>query len=209
MKIYISGLYCGTNPQPGVGIARSVRMAYPDATLVGVEYSNRCSGIHWQDFDEIWLQRPWDELNLAAHAREVEKILDAGGLWISGIDLEIMWFADVFPKGHPNLLAPPKPALQNVAKPAITAHKGLPVKIPVFVSTELTDWDLHTFCRQHDWKVWLKGPYYDAFRTRNWGNLRKRATNCQERGQPINFFCNRTLPAMKNQLHSARIKANF
>ena len=37
MKIYISGLYCGTNPQPGVGIARSIRAAYPDATIVGVE----------------------------------------------------------------------------------------------------------------------------------------------------------------------------
>jgi hypothetical protein len=33
MKIYISGLYSGTNPQPGVGIARSLRMAYPEATL--------------------------------------------------------------------------------------------------------------------------------------------------------------------------------
>lgn len=98
MKIYISGLYCGTNPQPGVGIARSLRMAYPDATLIGVEYSNRCSGIHWQDLDEIWLQRPWEELNLEAHAAEVRKILDEGGLWISGIDLEIMWFTDVFPR---------------------------------------------------------------------------------------------------------------
>ncbi len=37
MKIYISGLYSGTNPQPGIGIARSLRAAYPGATLVGVE----------------------------------------------------------------------------------------------------------------------------------------------------------------------------
>ena len=67
MRIYISGLYSGTNPQPGVGIARSLRAAYPQAELIGVEYSNRCSGIHWQDFNEIWLQRPWDELNLTTH----------------------------------------------------------------------------------------------------------------------------------------------
>jgi diaminopimelate decarboxylase len=38
MKIYISGLYSGTNPQPGVGIARSIRTAYPKAKLIGVEY---------------------------------------------------------------------------------------------------------------------------------------------------------------------------
>jgi diaminopimelate decarboxylase len=27
---------------------------------------------------------------------------------------------------------------------------------------------LHSFCRQHDWKVWLKGPYYEAIRTHSW-----------------------------------------
>ena len=73
MKIYISGLYSGTNPQPGVGIARSLRQAYPEAELIGVEYSNRCSGIHWRDFDEIWLQRPWQELNLDTHAAEITR----------------------------------------------------------------------------------------------------------------------------------------
>ena len=87
LTIYVSGLYSGTNPQPGVGIARSLRQGYPKAKIVGVEYSNRCSGIHWPDFDEIWLQRPWTELNLALHAKEITKRLDDGALWISSIDL--------------------------------------------------------------------------------------------------------------------------
>jgi diaminopimelate decarboxylase len=173
MKIYISGLYSGTNPQPGIGIARSLRQAYPDATLVGVEYSNRCSGIHWQDFDEIWLQRPWQELNLDTHAAEIKKVLDAGGLWISSIDLEIMWFANLFPEGHPNLLTPPLLAMNQVSKPAIPAHEGLPVKIPTFVTTELSDWDLHAFCREHDWKVWLKGPYYEAVKVADWSAFQR------------------------------------
>ena len=106
LTIYISGLYSGTNPQPGVGIARSLRQAYPNAKLIGVEYSNRCSGIHWPDFDEIWLQRPWTELDLSVHGREIRNRLDDGALWISSIDLEIMWLADIFPDGHPNLLTP-------------------------------------------------------------------------------------------------------
>src|SRR5215212_8681705 len=126
MKIYISGLYSGTNPQPGIGIARSLRQAYPDATLVGVEYSNRCSGIHWTDLDELWLQRPWEELNLDAYASDIRGVLDAGALWISGVDLEIMWLASVFPDGHENLLTPPAGALQKIGKPAVEAHKGLP-----------------------------------------------------------------------------------
>jgi len=171
LTIYISGLYSGTNPQPGVGISRSLRQAYPDAKLIGVEYSNRCSGVHWPDFDQIWLQRPWTELNLRAHADEIKRRLDDGGLWISSIDLEIMWLAEIFPYGHPNLLTPSMNALRRVRKPAIPGHEGLPVKIPRFVTTELSDWELHAFCRENDWKVWLKGPYYEAVRTPSWADL--------------------------------------
>lgn len=168
MKICISGLYSGTNPQPGVGIARSLRAAYPAATLVGVEYSNRCSGIHWSEFDDIWLQPPWEHIDFDSYAKQVKKILDDGSLWISGVDLEIMWLASVFPNGHPNLLTPPTAALRRISKPAVEAHQGLPVRIPTYVSTEQTDWDLHAFCREHGWKVWLKGPFYEAVRTSTW-----------------------------------------
>jgi diaminopimelate decarboxylase len=168
MRIYISGLYSGTNPQPGIGITRSLRQAYPDATLVGVEYSNRSSGIHWTDLDELWLQRPWEELNLDAYADEVRKVLESGALWISGFDLEIMWLTSLFPEGHKNMLTPPAGAIKKISKPAVEAHKGLPVRIPPFISTENSDWDLHSFCREHNWKVWLKGPYYEAVRTPSW-----------------------------------------
>jgi diaminopimelate decarboxylase len=169
MKIYVSGLYSGTNPQPGVGIARSLRAAYPEATLVGVEYSNRCSGIHWTDFDELWLQRPWEELNLEAYGEAVREVLDSGALWVSAIDLETMWLADRFPEGHPNLLVPGPTALRAVAKPAVPAHEGLPIRIPPYVWTgEHSDWDLHSFCRRYDWRVWLKGPYYEAVRAGSW-----------------------------------------
>lgn len=171
LTIYISGLYSGTNPQPGVGIARSLRAGYPGAKLIGVEYSNRCSGIHWPDFDEIWLQRPWTELDLSLHALEIKSRLDDGALWISSIDLEIMWLADVFRDGHPNLLTPGMAALRQVAKPGIHAHDGLPVRIPEYVTTDIPDWELHSFCRKYDWKVWLKGPYYEAVRTPSWCDL--------------------------------------
>lgn len=168
MKIYVSGLYAGGNPQPGVGIVRSVRQGHPDATIVGVEYSNRVSGIHYDELDEVWLQRPWDELDLDGHADRVRAVLDAGGMWISGSDLEAMWLASVFPEGHRNLLAPPMAGIRRITKPVVEAASGLPVRIPTYLSTEHSDWDLHAFCREHDWRVWLKGPYYDASRTPTW-----------------------------------------
>jgi diaminopimelate decarboxylase len=168
MRIYTSGLYCGGNPQPGVGIVRSLRSSYPTATLVGVEYSNRVSGIHWSDIDDLWMQRPWDEIDLDSYGRRVREVLDGGALWISGSDLEAMWLASLFPSGHRNLLAPPIGALRRITKPAVEAAKDLPVRIPTFISTDRSDWDLHAFCRAHDWRVWLKGPYYDAARTPTW-----------------------------------------
>jgi diaminopimelate decarboxylase len=168
MRIYVSGLYAGGNPQPGVGIARSVRQGYPEATIVGVEYSNRVSGIHFEEFDDLWIQRPWDELDLDAHGEKVRSALNAGGMWISGSDLEAMWLSSVFPDGHPNLLAPPMSGIKRIIKPMVEAAAGLPIKIPPFLSTEHSDWDLHAFCREHDWRVWLKGPYYDASRTPTW-----------------------------------------
>jgi diaminopimelate decarboxylase len=168
VKVYVSGLYAGGNPQPGVGIVRSLRAGYPDATLIGVEYSNRVSGIHFDQLDELWIQRPWAELDLEAYGDKVRAALDAGGFWISGSDLEAMWLASIFPLGHPNLLAPPMAGIKRITKPVVEAASGLPVKIPTFLSTEHSDWDLHAFCRQHDWRVWLKGPYYDASRTPTW-----------------------------------------
>lgn len=171
MKIYVSGLYAGGNPQPGVGIVRSLRQGFPEATLVGVEYSNRVSGIHYDVLDELWIQRPWGELDLDMYGEQVRDVLDAGHLWISGSDLETMWLGTVFPNGHPKLLAPPMSAIRRITKPAVAAAADLPVSIPTFISTERSDWELHAFCRAHDWRVWLKGPYYDASRTPTWDSF--------------------------------------
>jgi diaminopimelate decarboxylase len=114
------------------------------------------------------VQRPWDEIDLSGYAKRVRGALDEGGYWISGSDLEAMWLASVFPEGHPRLLAPPLSALRRITKPAVEAAQKLPVSIPTFIATDRSDWDLHAFCRAHGWRVWLKGPYYDAARTPSW-----------------------------------------
>jgi diaminopimelate decarboxylase len=120
---------------------------------------------------DLWIQRPWDELDLETYGERVKEALDAGGLWISGSDLEAMWLADLFPRRTQNLLAPPMAALKRITKPAVEGASGLPVEIPTFISTDHSDWDLHAFCRAHNWRVWLKGPYYDAARTPTWDSF--------------------------------------
>jgi diaminopimelate decarboxylase len=173
LVIYISGLYSGPNPSPGVGIARSLRQAYPHAILIGVDYSPRSSGIHWHDFDEIWLQRPWDELDLEEYAFQIQNLLDSGAFWISGLDLETIWLANTLSK-HPNLLIPPKEALQQTAKPEIQAHRDLPVQLPPYLRVSAhPDDEIHEFCRKYGWKVWIKGPYYEAYRVQTWMEFKR------------------------------------
>ncbi len=168
MNIYISGLYSGPNPSAGVGIARSLRQAYPEANLIGVDYSNRSSGIHSPDFNDVWIQQPWDKLDLNAHATSIRGCLEQEStFWISCLDLEILWMAQALGP-HSRLLIPPREALDQIAKPDVPAHCGLPVKIAPFISTTEADWTLHAFGRRHGWRVWLKGPYYDAARINSW-----------------------------------------
>lgn len=167
MKIYISGVHSGPNPSPGLGLARSLRVAYPDVRLVAVDYSNRSSGLHSPEFDVVWIQRSWRELDLSLYAGRIREILDSGALWLSGLDIEIVWLAQTLGR-HPHLLIPPSNALTMVAKPEIPAHEVLPMRIPPFMPTSHPDWNLHAFCREHGWPLWLKGPYYEARRIFSW-----------------------------------------
>ena len=91
-------------------------------------------------------------------------------LWISGLDLEVLWLAEVFPN-QPNIIVPPLAALQRTLKPGIEAHEGLPFLIPPFLSVAASDWELHAFCRKFGWQVWLKGPYYEARRVTSWAQF--------------------------------------
>lgn len=170
MEAYISGAHSGPNPSPGLGTARSLRRAFPSIQLIAVDYSNRSSGIHYSDFDAQWIHRPWDELDLNAYVEQVQRILDSGAFWFSGLDLEALWLARTL-GGHPNLFVPPPSALTQVAKPEIAAHSTLPMRIPPFINCTEPDWNLHAFCREYGWKVWLKGPYYEARRVRSWSSF--------------------------------------
>jgi diaminopimelate decarboxylase len=169
--IYISGVHSGPNPSPGIGTARSLRAAYPDARLCAVDYSTRSSGIHFDGFDDVWLQRPWKELHLDSFRGQIERRLDDGGLWISGLDLETYWLAEVLPS-HPLVLVPPRASLLTTSKPAFIGASALSVAIPHHVGARTSSWDLHSFCRLHGWNVWVKGPHYEAWRVSDWPALR-------------------------------------
>ena len=167
MQIYVSGLHSGPNPSPGVGVARCIRQAYPDLRIIGVDYSTASSGIHFDGFDGIWIQRAWNELDLELYANQIREALDSPALWISGLDLEARWLADTLPN-ETGILVPPASAFEQVTKPVIAGAKHLPLAIPASIHTSGPTWELHTFCRRHGWPVWCKGPHYEATLANDW-----------------------------------------
>src|SRR4051794_32321595 len=54
LRILVYGVDSTPDPYPGVGIARSLRLAFPDCELVAVDHSPNSSGLRWPDFDD-WL----------------------------------------------------------------------------------------------------------------------------------------------------------
>lgn len=160
MRVYISGCHAGPSPSPGLGVARSLREAFPDACLVAKDYSPESSGLHDPVFDEIWVCLPWDDLDLDSHQAQIATRLSEGAVYLSGLDLETIWLGRAGLRGA---LVPPSAAAECITKPAFTAFANLPgVVVPAWCSLDAEPAALHRFARHHDWRVWVKGPSYDA-----------------------------------------------
>ena len=176
-RVYISGCHAGPNPSPGLGIGLSLRQGFPDLELTGKDHSVNASGLHHSVFDSLWICRPWNELNLEEHWKQIRKRLDSGSWMISGLDLEVRWLAA---HSHPRLLGPPREACSEASKPAIRGASGLSVSLPPWISAHENRQKLHAFCRRHNWRLWVKGSAYDSIRVENWSELQKAITRLRD-----------------------------
>jgi diaminopimelate decarboxylase len=168
--IFISGLYSGPSPSAGLGVARSLRTAFPSARLVGVDYWAGSSGLQHEVFDATWLKPPWDLMEPELYAQEIQAELERGAFWISTLDLEVEWLARSF-EPHMRLLSPSLQALTPTQKPRPTVASLLPFATAPSLDLTASDEAIYAFCRAHSWPVWLKGPYHDAIAVKNWHEL--------------------------------------
>ena len=79
--VYVSGLHSGPSPSAGVGTARAIRAAFPDARVVGVDYWHGSSGLHHEVFDALWLLPSWEHLDRDTHTKEIRARLDDGAFF--------------------------------------------------------------------------------------------------------------------------------
>src|SRR5437899_9293304 len=92
LTVIVSGCHSGPNPSPGLGIAQSLRLAYPSARLVARDFSPGATGLHSPVFDETWLCPPWEGADLDEMRDQLQMRLDVAW-FVSGLDLEIRWLA--------------------------------------------------------------------------------------------------------------------
>ena len=170
MAVLVSGLHSGPNPSPGVGTARSLRAAFPDIELVGVDYSLGSSGLHWPEFDDVWVVPSWSDLDLRAYAEDIAGRLDDHSVWLSGLDLETIWLSSQgLATGQ--VLVPPVAALRSIKKPAAAVAEALGLGALPTLPLSAPASDLAAFGRVRGWQAWLKGPFYEAQRVVSWSHL--------------------------------------
>jgi diaminopimelate decarboxylase len=165
----ISGCHSGPNPAPGVGMARSLRVAYPDCFLVGKDQSTQSSGLHSGFFDEIWVTPAWNEISLDLHyAQIVQRVREMDGYYLPGSDLEARWLAR---ESEARILNPPLAAFERTAKPFEKIAGILPARVPDFIALDVGARNVYNFAVAHDWDLWAKGPVMDAYRVSEWTQL--------------------------------------
>jgi diaminopimelate decarboxylase len=170
-RAIISGVHSDPDPSPGIGIARSLKDAFPDVLTVAVDYSIRSSGIHHDCFDEVWLQPVWGELDLESYERQIsESLREPNSCWLSGLDVEAEWLASMHPD-VPRLLVPSLRARRLVQKPEIQAARSLGMEVPRWIRAQDIAWNLHAFGRAAGWNLWVKGQYHEAYPARSFPEL--------------------------------------
>ncbi|GLW93534.1 ATP-grasp domain-containing protein [Actinokineospora globicatena] len=162
--VVLSGVHSGPNPSPGLGLARSLRLAWPRLRLEALDYSPRSTGLSASEFDRVHVRPGWHAADLDALCAGLVSIVEsAGAVFLPGLDLEAALLADRSP-GHAALLLPPSAAFDAVAKPGETAAALLGLAIPEYRFAEGVE-DGADFAVRHGWRVWVKGPRYQAIAT--------------------------------------------
>lgn len=176
LKIAVSGMHRGDNPQPGSSIVGALRAAWPDAWLVGLVYNVYESGIYAADGPDVCHAMPYPTAGLATFLARLKEVHAASPFdwFIPTLDAEVALLAGAEEKLAAlgiRVVLPDREMLIRSGKaklPQLAASCG--VETPATgVARDLAEAVGHA--EQIGYPVYIKGPYYDAALVRTAGEL--------------------------------------
>lgn len=209
IEVCVSGVHSDPDPSPGIGIARSLREAFPDANLHAVDYSVRSSGIHHPVFDSVLLQPAWSELDLETYSSQIRQHLkQSTSCWLSGLDVETAWLAETIGE-HPRLLGPSEAAQQAVRKPTIACARSLQMRTPKFLPALSSPAELHALGRDCGWNLWVKGKFHEAYSAHSFAELRHRVKTLEAHWPLEDIFVQQHVSGLEESIAFAAYKGRL
>lgn len=167
MRVAVTGLSRGENPQPGAGIIAGIRKAYPQAFVVGIAYDAMESGIYAEGGPDAVFTMPYPTVGAGAFLRRLDEARAAAPFDVfiptldSELDLIVNLEAELRERGIKTCL-PDKTAYKRRMKDHLTelaavAGVAAPETRAVYTSTQ-------AFAEAVDmsFPIIVKGAYYDA-----------------------------------------------
>ena len=167
MRVAVTGLSRGENPQPGAGIIAGIRAAFPEAYVVGLAYDAMESGIYAESGPDAVFTIPYPTVGAEAFLKRLDEARAVAPFDVfiptldSELDLIVNLEDDLHARGLKTCL-PGKHAFRRRMKDHLPAlAKAADVAIPetraVYTSTQ-------AFAEAVDmgFPLIVKGTYYDA-----------------------------------------------
>jgi carbamoyl-phosphate synthase large subunit len=176
LRIAVSGLHRGENPQPGASIIGALRAAWPEASLVGLVYNVYESGIYASDGPDICHAMPYPTAGLTTYLARLKEVHAASPFdwFIPTLDAEITLLAGAESQMKAlgiQVVLPDRETLVRCGKaklPQLAAACG--VETPeTGIARDLAEATEHA--ERIGFPVYVKGPYYDAALVRSASDL--------------------------------------
>jgi len=167
LRIAVSGLHRGENPQPGAGIIRSLRRRYPHAYIAGLIYDAMESGIYVEGGPDAIFPMPYPTNGAEAFLERLDTILAQSpvDIFIPTLDSEVellVHLNDELAKRGLRTCLPEKAALAQRAKNRLGALANTcQVMMPETVSVHSVAAAVWA-ARKLGYPLMVKGQYYDA-----------------------------------------------
>ncbi len=167
LRLAVSGLHRGENPQPGAGIIRSLRRRFPTAFIVGLVYDALESGIYVEDGPDAVYTMPYPTSGAEAFFQRLDTIREKSPFdyFIPTLDAEIELLVHLEEAIASRRLHTCLPDRATLARRAKTHLAELARQCGISVPDTRPVYDLgEAFLAAADlgYPLMVKGQYYDA-----------------------------------------------